>query len=378
MPGFTAPKLLWLKRHEPESFARIAKVVSPKDFLRLRLTGEAATDMSDAAGTLWLDQAARDWSDAILAATGLDRVTDAAAGRGERRRAGKSARDVCEAWEIEGPVVVAGGAGDAAAAAIGIGAVEDGDAFISLGTSAQFFVTDDRYRPQPETLLHAFAHALPGRWFRMAAMLNGASCLEWWRGSSARPTSLRCSSGRRRHIAGRRACSSSPISPASARRTTIRFARGVFFGARSRLRPTDLVQAVLEGVAFSLLEAQQLMDCGGRPARVGRRRRRRARGAASGCSSSRMCWGCPVMRYAASEKGPAFGAARLARMALTGENRRRSVRQAAVLDDLAARPGADDSLQRALRDLPQPLSRAEASSSIGWQTVRMPSVRLSN
>ena len=177
MPGLTAPKLLWLKRHEPENFARVAKVVLPKDYLRFRLTGEIVTDVSDAAGTLWLDQAKRDWSDVVLAATGLDRskvprLVEGSAPSGTLRPA------LAEALGLDASAIVAGGAGDVAASGIGIGASEDGDAFISVGTSTQFFVTDDRYRPQPTTLLHAFAHALPGRWFRMAAMLNGASCLD--------------------------------------------------------------------------------------------------------------------------------------------------------------------------------------------------------
>ena len=317
MPGFTAPKLLWLSRHEPETVARTWKLLPPKDFVRLKLSGEAATDMSDAAGTLWLDQAARDWSDPILAATGLGRehmpgLVEGSEGAGELRPA------LCRDWGIDGPVLLAGGAGDAAAAAIGIGAVEDGDAFVSLGTSAQYFVTDDAYRPHPETLLHAFAHALPGRWFRMAAMLNGAACLEW----AARLVGEHDIGGLLRGVEAQfRGPSRLVFLPyLSGERTPHNdpHARGVFIGLDVASGPLDLVQAVLEGVAFSLLEAQHCLDAAGvRPDNVA---------AVGGGARSRFwmqllahCLGRPVIRYTGSEKGPAFGAARLARLALTRE-----------------------------------------------------------
>ncbi len=313
MPSFTAPKLLWIRKHEPENFRRIATVVSPKDFLRLRLTGERATDMSDAAGTLWLDQAARDWSDAILAATGLGRAAMPRLGEGSAPT-GELMKPMLEGLGIDGPVIVAGGAGDAAAAGIGIGAVEDGDAFISLGTSAQFFVTDDRYRPQPETLLHAFAHALPERWFRMAAMLNGASCLDFVArliGEADIAALLHRTEAAYRgpsrllflpYLAGERTPHNDP------------HARGVYCGIDHAAGQTDLVQATLEGVAFSLLEARQLMRragvAGASAAAVG------------GGARSRFfmqivanCLGIPIVRYRGSETGPAFGAARLARIA---------------------------------------------------------------
>jgi xylulokinase len=332
MPGFTAPKLLWLRRHEPDVFDRVWKVVSPKDYLRLRLSGEALTDMSDAAGTLWLDQAARGWSDEILATTGLARAHMPDLKEGSDQ-AGEVRRSLLSAWGIDGPVVIAGGAGDAAAAGIGIGAVEDGDAFISLGTSAQYFVTDDSYRPRPETLLHAFAHALPGRWFRMAAMLNGASCLEWIAriaGEADIEMLLDRTEGSFRgpsralflpYLAGERTPHNDPN------------ARGVFAGLDPTTSTADLVQAVLEGVAFSLREAQELLDAAAvSPERV----------AVVGGGARSRFWvqllahilGRPLVRYAGSENGPAFGAARLARIALTGETARDVCRKPSVLDVL--------------------------------------------
>lgn len=178
MPGFTAPKLLWMRAHEPEEFGRIRHIVLAKDTVRLRLTGEIVTDMADAAGTLLLDERSRDWSEPILAAVGLSREQAPRLLEGNAP-SGMLRREIASAWGLPHPVVVAAGGGDSAAGAIGIGAFAEGDSFISLGTSAQIFVARDRYAPKPATLIHAFAHALPGRWFEQAALLNGASCLEW-------------------------------------------------------------------------------------------------------------------------------------------------------------------------------------------------------
>lgn len=347
MPGFTAPKLLWLRTHEPENFGRIWKVLSPKDFLRLRLTGEAATEMSDAAGTLWLDQGARDWSDPILAATGLSREAMPALGEGSDP-AGTMRGEILDQWGVAGPVVVANGAGDAAAAGIGIGAIEPGDSFISLGTSGQFFVTDASYQPQPDVLLHAFAHALPGRWFRMAAMLNGASCLEWVARIVGQPdieTLLRSTEAAFRgpstltflpYLSGERTPHNDPA------------ARGVFFGLEPGTVQTDLVQAVLEGVAFSFVDAQRCLESAGI--------KLESVAAVGGGARSRF-WmqifahalGRPIIRYGGSETGPAFGAARLARMALTGESQR----------DVCAKPPVDAVLEPDPRMLDEYAQRAE-------------------
>ena len=178
MPGFTAPKLLWVARHEPDSYARVATVLLPKDYVRYRLTGELVTDLSDAAGTLWLDQAHRRWSPQVLEATGLSEAQLPRLVEGSEP-AGVLRSDIAREWGLPDGVVVAGGAGDAAAGAVGIGAVSDRDAFISLGTSGQYFVSTATYRPFPEAFIHAFCHALPQRWFQMAALLNGASSLAW-------------------------------------------------------------------------------------------------------------------------------------------------------------------------------------------------------
>jgi len=179
MPGFTAPKLLWVKKHEPALFAQVRSVLLPKDWLRLVLTGEKVSDPSDAAGTLWLDVAARDWSDELLAACGLTRaqmprLVESSEPSGFLRP------QIAAAWGLSADVVVAGGAGDNAASAIGIGATQPGDGFLSLGTSGVLFVVNDRYRPNPASAVHAFCHALPGRWHQMSVMLSAASCLKWF------------------------------------------------------------------------------------------------------------------------------------------------------------------------------------------------------
>ena len=161
----------------PTIYARIACVLLPKDYLRLALTGEKLTDMSDAAGTWWLDEAQRRWCPKALAATGVAAAILAAAGRGSATRSAPLKADVADALGLPREAVVAAGGGDAAVGAVGLGATRPGDAFISLGTATQLIVASDRYRGAPEKLVHSFAHALPGRWYRMAAMLNGAGAL---------------------------------------------------------------------------------------------------------------------------------------------------------------------------------------------------------
>lgn len=178
MPGFTAPKLRWVAEHEPALFRRIARVLLPKDYLRWRLTGRFVSDPSDAAGTLWLDVAQRDWSDALLAISGLTRAQMPALVEGSAV-SGTLSEAVARAWGLASTVQVAGGGGDNAASAVGTGAVNPGDALISLGTSGVIFVVNDRLQADPQAGVHAFCHALPGRWHQMSVMLSAASCLRW-------------------------------------------------------------------------------------------------------------------------------------------------------------------------------------------------------
>lgn len=280
MPGFTAPKLRWLRDHEPEAFWRTRRILLAKDYVRLKLTGEAATDMSDAAGTLLLDEARRDWSDAIIAACGLARTAMPRLLEGSAP-SGMLRREILSGWGIEHDVVVAAGAADAAAGAIGIGAISEGDNFISLGTSAQLFVTRDRYEPKPATLIHAFAHALPSRWFEMAAMLNGAIVLDWTTRLFGEPDIGALIARVEARFRGPSPVIFLPYLSGERTPHNDAEARGVFFGIDALTSREDLIQAVLEGVAFSFMDARLALGA----AVVTLRRSPRsaaARGAASG------------------------------------------------------------------------------------------------
>ncbi|KFG68332.1 xylulokinase [Microvirga sp. BSC39] len=335
MPGFTAPKLVWLARHEPETFRTVRKVILPKDYIRLKLTGAIVTEMSDAAGTWWLDEAKRDWSNEALAATGLTR--DHMAGLVEGSQASGTVRPtIARQWNMRSDVVVAGGAGDAAAGAVGLGAIRDGAAFISLGTSGQLLVTTENYSPAPEALVHSFCHALPGRWFQMAAMLNGASCLAW------AATLLKRDIGdllRETEAAYRRPSGVLFLPYLAGERTPHNdpHARGVFFGLSPDTQQTDVAQAVLEGVAYSFADAKQALEQAGTPLTQA--------GIIGGGSKSQF-WtkifasvlNIPIVRYQGSDKGPAFGAARLARLAVTGEAPEEVCTAPAILETIGPDP----------------------------------------
>lgn len=174
---FTAPKVEWVRRNEPEVFAKIAKIVLPKDFLRMNLAGGGYCDMSDASGTAWFDPSTRDWSDTLLSACGLTR--DHMPNLAE----GSAATGRIKGW-IQGDLAMAqaptaAGAGDNAAAAIGAGVVKDGTGFVSLGTSGVLFAANSTYRPDPETAVHTFCHALPDTWHQMGVILAATDALNW-------------------------------------------------------------------------------------------------------------------------------------------------------------------------------------------------------
>lgn len=176
-PGFTAPKVEWVRRNEIDTFGRTGKVLLPKDYLRLFLTGEHVSEMSDAAGTAWLDTGARDWSDTLLEKCHLSRnhmprLVEGAEASGTLRAelAGEIGLPQC---------IVAGGAGDNAAAAIGAGVVAPGAAFLSLGTSGVLFAANESYRPDPRSAVHTFCHAVPDTWHQMGVILAATDALEW-------------------------------------------------------------------------------------------------------------------------------------------------------------------------------------------------------
>ena len=316
MPGFTAPKLLWVARHEPDIFRRTACVLLPKDYVRLRLTGEKVSDMSDAAGTGWLDVGRRGWSDAMLAATDLSRAHMPRLVEGSDPSGTLTADAAAELGMSR--VVVAGGGGDNAASAVGLGVVRPGQAFLSLGTSGVLFVVTDRFRPNPERAAHAFCHCLPGRWHQMSVMLSAASTLDWVArlvgcADLPRLVAQAEAQGLSRHSAlflpyltGERTPHNDPN------------ARGVFFGLRPDTAPAELAGAVLEGVAFAFADGLDVLT--EKSEQVGQQVNEIS---VTGGGARLPYWGRliaaalrrPLTYRSGGEVGAALGAARLARLA---------------------------------------------------------------
>lgn len=253
MPGFTAPKLLWMRKYEPDLFAGLSLVLLPKDYLRLYLTGEAISDMSDASGTFWLDVVRRDWSDELLASCGLTRHHMPALVEGSDR-AGYLLPSWCQRWGMGKRIIVAGGAGDNAASAIGMGVTEPGEGFLSLGTSGVIFRITKNFAPNAASCIHAFCHALPHSWHQMSVMLSAAAALRW----VTKLTGYKYEAALIKEIA-----KLSPEDKAEAplflpylsgERTPHNNAqaRSGFFGLSSAHHAAALGYAVLEGVGFGL------------------------------------------------------------------------------------------------------------------------------
>ena len=320
MPGFTGPKLLWLSRHEPERRRQIDCVLAPKDYLRLALCGERGADMSDAAGTWMLDEAARAWSAEAVAACGAEPAWMPPLFEGSSP-VGKIRPAAGEALGLPRGLVIAAGGGDAAVGAVGLGAIAPSQAFISLGTATQLIVATDRYVSAPDKLVHSFAHVLPGRWYAMAAMLNGAGALAFaGRLLGEIPDSLE------------RAAADGYCGPGglvflpylSGERTPLDdpYARGVLFGMSEATTRADVARAVMEGVALSLADARDCLRVAGAAIEsvglIG--------GGAKSALWTRMiaaATGFTVVRMHGGEAGPALGAARLARMAATANRPKR-------------------------------------------------------
>ncbi|BEP92479.1 xylulokinase [Acidovorax sp. A79] len=323
MPGFTAPKLLWLRTHEPAVFGQIRTVLLPKDWLRLQLTGDAVSDMSDASGTLWLDVARRDWSDTLLAACGLARAQMPRLAEGSEAT-GVLLPEVAARWGLPPGVVVAAGAGDNAASAVGVGARQAGQGFVSLGTSGVVFRVADRFAPATERAVHAFAHALPGRWHQMSVMLSAASAFGWLARITGR-AEAQLSSAVQGMDLKRHAQAPVFLPYLSGERTPHNnaAATGVFLGLRAEHDAADMACAVMEGVGFGLMDGLQAMQAaageGGASATAplalvggGARSDAWAQLLASGL-------GCPLERPEGAHAAAALGAARLAAMACGGD-----------------------------------------------------------
>lgn len=314
-PGFTAPKLGWVAKHEPDIFAKVRWVLLPKDYLRLWLTGEHISEMSDSAGTSWLDTGKRKWSSELLAATNLDEKQMPTLVEGTEA-AGKLRGELASKWGIGGDVVVAGGAGDNAASACGMGTVSHGAAFVSLGTSGVLFAANGSYLPKPESAVHAFCHALPNTWHQMGVILSATDALNWHSGVTGKSAA---------DLTGElgetlKAPSSVTFLPyLSGERTPHNDAtiRGAFIGLGHESGRAVLTQAVLEGVAFAIRDNLEALRSAGTDI---------ARVTAIGGGSRSRYWlasiatalGVPVDLPADGDFGAAFGAARLGLIAATG------------------------------------------------------------
>jgi len=315
MPGFTAPKLLWVREHEPEVFAKIATVLLPKDYVRLLMTGDKASDLSDSAGTLWLDVGGRCWSDEILTACGLTQAQMPALYEGTEIT-GTLTAEVAELWGMPQVPVAAGGS-DNAAGAVGVGVVKDGDALLSLGTSGVIFVATDDFRPNPARAVHAFCHALPGMWHQMSVHLSAASCIDW----VARITGAAGAADlfARAEAAGPASGPEIFLPYLSGERTPHNDpeVRGAFLRLDNDTDAGRLSQAVLEGVAFALADGLDVLREAGttveRLAVIGGGARSRYWGEVIAAAME-----VELVYLQGGEVGPALGAARLAQLGVDG------------------------------------------------------------
>ncbi|MES3109834.1 xylulokinase [Sphingomonas aurantiaca] len=315
MPGFTAPKLLWVREHEPEIFAKIATVLLPKDYVRLLMTGDKASDLSDSAGTLWLDVGGRCWSETLLGACGLMQAQMPPLYEGTQIT-GTLTAAVAELWGMR-QVPVAAGGGDNAAGAVGVGVVADGDALLSLGTSGVIFVATSDFRPNPDRAVHAFCHALPGMWHQMSVHLSAASCIDW----VARITGAAGAADlfARAEAAGPASGPELFLPYLSGERTPHNDpeVRGAFLRLDNDTDAGRLSQAVLEGVAFALADGLDVLREAGtvveRLAVIGGGARSRYWGEVIAAAME-----VELVYLQGGEVGPALGAARLAQLGVDG------------------------------------------------------------
>ena len=263
LPGFTAPKLLWIRRNEPDVWSAIEHALLPKDFVRLRLTGDHAVDRADGSGTILFDLAARDWSPEILDALGIEPAWLPGTFEGPEITGALTASAATATGLRPGTPVVAGG-GDQAAAAVGVGSVEPEVSSISLGTSGVVFTTTEGPTIESEGRLHAFCHAVPDRWHLMGVMLSAAGSLRWYRDALAPGVGFddliaeadAVPPGSHGllflpYLTGERTPHPDPL------------ARGAFVGLTVHHGRAHLTRAVLEGVAFGLRDSLELMRSAG-------------------------------------------------------------------------------------------------------------------
>lgn len=318
-PGFTAPKLKWVEQHEPDLFGKVHKVLLPKDYLRLWLTGEYVSDMSDASGTGWMDIARRDWSPELLAAGGM--AAAQMPGLVEGSEVSATLRDeLAKQYGFQSAVVVAGGAGDNAASASGMGAVSNSSAFVSIGTSGVVFASNDTFRPNPATALHTFCHALPDTWHQMGVIQSATDSLNWFASTCGMSAAELTTELSKAAGDGIRAPTSTTFLPyLSGERTPHNDAsiRAGFAGLTHGTDRTHMTQAVLEGVSFAFRDNfEALASAGTKPDRL----------FAVGGGTRSDYWlqaiattlGVPIDLAVDGDFGAGFGAARLGQLAATG------------------------------------------------------------
>lgn len=314
-PSFMAPKLLWLQKYESNVFRSIEKVLMPKDYIVFRLTGEFVTDMSDASSTLCLNVARRNWSDRMIEAVGLTRNQFPRLAEGSDR-IGLLRPGLASSWGLERLVSVAAGGGRPAATAVGLGAVQDGMAYISFGPSALVFVSTIDARPCPERAVRSFGHCLPNLWHQLGVVPTGMASLDWW--------ATIHEAGSQEALLNRAEQADKSAAPlflpylngASTPHDGPK-ASGVFFGLTENTSPGELTYAVMEGVAFSVADSVSAIEETGTSIRraslvgEGSRNRFLAELTVTAC-------GIPLDLYAPEFDACSVGAAHLARLA-TGE-----------------------------------------------------------
>jgi xylulokinase len=319
LTGFTAPKILWLRNQEPKHFDKLAKVLLPKDDVRRRLTGELATDVSDASGMLLLDVAARTWSKKLLSKLELDPALLAPCYESEQVT-GKLTPDVAKLLGLSTDCVVVGGAGDCAANGIGTGVVKSGVLSTSIGTSGIMFVHSDKVEIDPAGRLHTFCHAVHGKWHMMGVSLSGGGSLQWFveclccelagSGKTKRDPYSHITDEARQIAAGAEGLFFLPYLAGERTPHADPDARACFVGLTLKHSRGHMVRAILEGVAYAMRDSLAIIEEMGVPVEEIR---------ASGGGSKNPLWrqiqadvfGQPAYTINA-EQGPAFGVALLA------------------------------------------------------------------
>ncbi len=338
-PGFTAPKLLWIQQNKPELFGKVAKVLLPASYLGYYLTGDFFMDMSDAAGTSWLDVGNRCWSDYALDSSNMrsDQMPDLLEGS---QIASSVSNFIADELGIPSGVSVVAGAGDNAAAACGVGIMREGQGFVSIGTSGVLLTARDVYTPLAQSAVHTFCHAIPKTWYQMGVILSATDSLNWLSNVTGK-SPIELSAGLNRKINGPSPEKFYPY--LSGERTPLNDAhiRGGFVGLSTNSNQTKLTQAVMEGVAFALRDCMEVLKKAGPcPDQL----------LAIGGGSRSRFWletiattlnttiACPID----GEYGAAMGAARLAILGKTGEPIKNILSQPTISETIEPRSDLTD------------------------------------